>query len=388
MLNKKVTPQTPLGDISKILTTAPIAKDNKVAYKAVPKGKGTLPSTAGALIKVGINYPWKNYGWDFGNSPPGWSRTNWKSEVEKDVKELKSLGVFAVRWFLLGGGLVYGIGKGKHAPHKDLDPKRKGQWRFDDPPELKKYSGIGDYSQIKEDFKWVLGVIKKYNMKIVPSLIDYKWCLPGKPTKVAGFVKFGRSDIINDSSKRKKFFDRVLKSLLDISKNYKDVIYAWELINEPEWITQGDPNGKPVNKTVKMINMKAFVKEGVGRINAAKFKSTVGLVKADTFKRSSWDYFNLGITLHQFHYYPKTETLPVHTFSKNYPCFIGEFAMSQQKSYHWPELKNDQSVYARLKLVEKKKYPCAFPWSMKANDKASDWSQSTKDSILKYTSGK
>jgi len=386
MFNKEVTPQTPMGDTGKILTTAPIGRDGRVAYKAVPKGKGTLATPTSTLIKVGINYPWKNYGWDFGNSPTGWSRTNWKSEIEKDIKELKSLGIFAVRWFLLSDGLVYGIGK--HAPHKDSDPKRKGQWRFDDPPELKKYSGIGDYSQIKEDFKWLLSLMNKYNMKIVPSLIDFHWCFPGNPTKVAGSVKCGRSDILNDSSKRKKFFDRVLTPLLNISKNYKGAIYAWEIINEPEWVTEGDPNGDTGNKTVKMVNMKAFIKEGIGRINAAKFKSTAGLAKAGTFKNSSWDYFNLGITLHQFHYYPKGETLPVHTFSKNYPCFIGEFATAQQKSYDWPELKTDQSVYARLKLVEKKKYPCAFPWSVNANDKATEWLQGTKDSILKYTSGK
>ena len=61
-------------------------------------------------LKVGVNYPWKNYVWDFGMGPYSYSESKWKKAVQEDLTQLKNLGIFAVRWFILADGLTYGTG--------------------------------------------------------------------------------------------------------------------------------------------------------------------------------------------------------------------------------------------------------------------------------------
>src|SRR5438105_3052733 len=97
-----------------------------------------MPAHARTPIQVGINYPWKNYGWDFGPPPHGdsgapWGdRAAWRATIDEDLAGFRQLGLFAVRWFLLADGLCYGTGAGR--PHPD--PADAKQWRFDDPPAL------------------------------------------------------------------------------------------------------------------------------------------------------------------------------------------------------------------------------------------------------------
>lgn len=360
------------------------------------------------IKKVGINYPWKNYGWDFGNPPQeyipqNWVKSTWQSEVKKDILELKSLGIFAVRWFILADGMEYGT-------NHDAPKFWNGQWHFDPPKICQLKEDTSDYYQILKDFEWMLHCLSDIHIKIVPSLIDFHWCWPGKCSDKnspdqntgecnSGFVKGGRSEIILDESRRDAFFEYVLIPFLEISKKYKDTIYAWELIHEPEGATIGyaGKNEKPTVPLGKMLN---FIENGTKIINDSGFESTVGYRRSQTLM--NWkkpDSAHLGVKLHQFHYYPipgsdpNSGRIPSYRNVPN-PCFIGEFATSKNEYpdnyiYHWPDLpKTDQSVFSRLKLIESKNYACAFLWSMNAGKSASDWSQQTKDSILKYATHK
>src|SRR5512135_3215695 len=89
-------------------------------------------------IEVGINYPYFNYGWDFGDtSPPppppplGWgSRAAWKQKFTSDRIRFQSLGIKVVRWFILGDGLLYGTGSDVPTQH----PTILTDWRFNPPP--------------------------------------------------------------------------------------------------------------------------------------------------------------------------------------------------------------------------------------------------------------
>ena len=73
-------------------------------------------------MKVGINYAWKNYGWDFGepprkNSGQLWGgRAAWREHIDADLAGFVELGFFAVRWFLLGDGTTYGVGEERPQP--------------------------------------------------------------------------------------------------------------------------------------------------------------------------------------------------------------------------------------------------------------------------------
>jgi hypothetical protein len=379
-------------------------------------GSKSIPAVPPHVKPVGINYPWFKYGWDFGDPPPKWAQKDWKEkgwkkQVKKDIIELKNLGIFALRWFILADGLTYGIDE--DAPIED--PNRKGEWRF---PQVKRQQLPKLTDQFKSDFEWVIKTLGENNMKFVPSLIDFHFCWPGTPPSKQGFhdgfnkrgVKRGRSDVINFNARRIEFFNNVLKPLLEISKKYRKTIYAWELINEPEGATKGSGEGEDKDLLLaraEMNKMLEFIEEGIGIINKAGFRSTVGYRRLETILRwKGKKHQYLGVTLHQFHFYPKgkwydtvwpwsRDDLPKHFFHQKWPCFIGEFATATEKKYEWPELSSKQTVYDRLKKIEEKGYPCAFPWaSIERTAKeeqmdpykrpAHDWSDTTKKSIKKY----
>ena len=356
----------------------------------------------GRKILVGLNYPWADYGADFGIPPPGKTRAPWKAAAKlAELRELKrKYGIFAVRWFILADGLTYGTGA--EAPGNPSG----NIWTFQVPAHSPNH--------IVSDFKTLLVEIHQAGLKIIPSLIDFHWCHPGKPVG-HGYVKCGRADVIRNAANHRKFFEHILEPLLKASKGLP--IYAWELVNEPEWITIGSGQGDPSKHVIPMPTMNAFIREGIRRINAAGFDSTVGFAKMETLaEQSPWDWKSSKITKHQFHYYPlshlKPTELPEHWFSVEYPCFVGEFATvldmpevdykTQPPTYKGPDGKKDwtwllhDSVSQRLLDMEAKGYPAAFLWSKKPkdpkwsqpggpDDPATNWDTNTKNEIKKVT---
>lgn len=335
---------------------------------------------------VGINYPWINYGWDFGDPPPGWTggppvaewRAQQRRQIATDLAEFARLGLFAVRWFVMGDGTNYGFGD-------DAPQLVDGRWS------AKPLSAEHAFhEQMLDDFSFVLQTCAELKLKFVPALLDFHWCFPGEPVANTPVVKGGRAEIVLDLAKREAFFERVLEPLLDISVKYRDIIYAWELINEPEWCTnlrplapaQMPPDEK---QAVPLEIMRDFIVEGVRRINArGAFRSTVGFAHYATLDK--WDSAALGVTLHQFHYYAQNKhALPPHTFFDEYPCFIGEFASAVERD--WPELKKQglqQTITHRLNWVAEKGYPAAFLWSARGSDPATAWTRAQQEEMLAF----
>lgn len=339
-------------------------------------------------MQVGINYPWIDYGWDFGDPPPGWAGSDvaaWRAQkrerIVADFRHFAGLGLFAVRWFMLCDGLSYGTGD--EAPQL-----ANGNWQSHVLPREHPF-----HHQLGEDFEFALQTCAQFNLKLVPSLIDFHWCHQGM-TASPGVIKGGRFDILRDKRRSAAFFDNVLEPLLDISLRYPEAIYAWELINEPEWVTETRSSLKiraDANQTVTQDEMLKFLSEGMGRINHRRlpngqsaFRSTVGFAHWDTLK--DWDSPGLGLTLHQFHYYaPDDRRLPRHHFSAEHPCFIGEFATTAHRC--WPELKNidaTQPIAARLRCVAEKGYPAAFLWSAYATDEATTWTADDRQAMVSF----
>jgi hypothetical protein len=336
---------------------------------------------------VGINYPWIDYGWDFGETPPAWVgdgnlpawRESKRKRIEEDFRRFALQGIFAVRWFLLADGLNYGMGE--FAPRKI-----KKNWTFEPLP-----SGHSFYNRLCDDFEFVLQICSNNSLKIFPSLIDFGWCRQGMP--IAGYpeiIKGGRQDLVTDPAKRKAFFDRVFDPLLALSMRYRDSIYAWELINEPEWVVRRFWN-RDANRNVTRGEMKEFIAEGIQRINSkrlrdgsAAFLSSVGFAHWETLDK--WDAARLGITLHQFHYYAQqNRELPDRLYPASYPCVVGEFATAAGSD--WPDLKTrhkDQTITGRLRCIEEKGYPACFLWSARAMDPATRWTEEAHRELFAY----
>lgn len=341
-------------------------------------------------MQVGINYAWKNYGWDFGlppqkNSGSNWgARAAWQPTIEKELAEFVEIGFFCVRWFLLGDGTTYGVGAER--PH--LDPRGNGQWRFDSPPKIS--------DEFLEDFARLLRACEAAGIQLLPSLVDFHLCFPGITIPGSdGIVKSGRQDVLIDPHKRAQFFDGVLRPLLRVAAEHRKSIYAFEVMNEPEWCTRlpgvaGDLLSP--NKTVPLADMRAFLSEGASIINEAGFLSTVGFAMHPTLHL--WDSPGLGLTLHQFHFYAEPQLIPPHNFDPRWPVIVGEFATAPHRP--WPDLGGAQDVVSRLRHIEAKGYPAAFLWSANREEEHSadptspvavDYSEANRALIRKYIRG-
>jgi|SRR5579871_1164830 len=324
-------------------------------------------------MRVGINYPWFNYGWDFGAPPvsdagyPWGPRAAWRDVIDADLASLRRLGLFAARWFVLGDGANFGSGDAR--PRLDGD-----RWRFA-PPRLSD-DALADFAALLDRFR-------ASGLMLWPVLLDFDFCKAGEP--IAGtsrFVKQGRSDVIVDPAARAAFLDGTLAPLLDLTRNYRDVVDVWELINEPEFCTEEEHGPVPVPA------MRDFIRDGVGRINAAGFRSTVGFAGRPSI--DDWDSHALNISFHQFHYYGNPPRLPKQEFDPAWPLIVGEFATSTVAPHHWPELGGAQDVANRLRHIESRGFPLAFLWATDraeraGRDPAIDWSDVVQQGIMQYT---
>ena len=339
----------------------------------------TTPGRRRPGLRLGINYPWRSYGWDFGDPPrsdkgnPWGEAAAWRHFVDSDLAAFRRLGLFAVRWFLLGDGLLYGTGKGQ--PRRD---PQSGQWRFPACPPVSE--------SFVAHLRLLLERCRAAKMLLLPSLVDFHIGLPGQPVAGASaYVKCGRRDLFIDEARRDQLFDEVLGALLELAAQFRDVVYAIELVNEPEWLTrpQGD---RPA--AVDEEEMKEFIREGIGRINDAGFLSTVGFADPATLGR--WDSPRLGITLHQIHYYPG-DPLPRHVYDPRWPVIVGEFATARHRP--WPELGTRQDLRSRLAHLEAKGYPVAFLWAADTWNRESeephavDWGEANQQAVARFLRG-
>jgi hypothetical protein len=338
-------------------------------------------------VLVGVNYPWLDYGWDFGLGPPAWRggrmTPRWYDSIDAHLQHFSNLGISVVRWFILADGLTYGTGLDAPTP----DPARRRRWHFEPPP--LSHGILEHFDNLLGRFASAAGGSP---IQLLPVLIDFHFCHPGtmpvrKPDDAVprgsiedpAWVKGGRADAIADPVKRTPFLDAALEPLLEVSGRYSHVIYAWELINEPDWITKGwHPN--PLRRLpVAEGAMLAFLDEGQRRIRRAGFRSTVGFALADTLRRS-------GITadINQVHHYPGGRvTLRGHMGDRETPRILGEFATTSADV--WPDLHaTGQRVLDRLRLADSRGYELAIPWSFLSQDRHTTWSPDVEEDLRAF----
>ncbi len=213
------------------------------------------------------------------------------SFLDRNLKNLKGMGIAVVRWNLLGHGNNYGPSPTRASP--------SDSYSFSPPPRVD--------ARFARDFREILERFKRAQLQIIPSLIDFKFTgdLLYTPGPMPGLGAAARADIIRDPVKRKLFLDTMLGTLLEVSKDYPQQIYAWEVANEPFWMSfeyglNSVPSTKKRRPEVNVAQVQAFLKDATARIEAAGFKSTVGhrfFTDMTTFKAAG--------TRPQFHYYAK-----------------------------------------------------------------------------------
>lgn len=339
-------------------------------------------------MHVGVNYPWFDYGWDFGLAPPDWRRERitprWYDHIENHLEDLHDIGISIIRWFVLADGLVYGTGL--NAPRIDVASTR---WVFD-PPSMP--------VEVLDHFEELLRRITQFNavhvrpLQLLPVLIDFHFCEAGIPILTpagadpgaialdADWVKQGRNDCVVDDEKRQTFLATTLDRFLEVSGRYVDAVYAWDIINEPDWITSGWHPDRRNDHPVPLTMMNAFLRDAIERVQSAGFRATVGFGLVETLLTS-----DVHADLNQFHHYPGgTRILPPQLFEPNTAAILGEF--STVPNDIWPELDlRHQRVLNRLRTARDRGYPVAIPWSYLAKDRHSAWSEAVQQDVLTFT---
>lgn len=288
---------------------------------------------------LGVNYPWLNYGHDFGTTAWGHdgvsNETSYK-QIDTDFAYLKDQGVHVVRWFLFGDC--------RASP--EFDPNGI-------------ITGFDEY--FYPDLDAALAIAKKHNIYIILVLLDYR--LTEKPKDVNG-VKFGgHSRVIIDPTIRKTFLDNALKPLLErYGKNRR--IIAWDVFNEPEG-AMDISGGKWTSESVTTEAMRLFVMEVVDCIHAHSSQHvTLGSVS-----RQSLSYWkDSRLDFYQYHYYDNREVqspldYPCANLKLDKPCIVGEFPTKNTK----------RTMMKYLDTISKNSYAGALAWSYRGTDDASDF---------------
>jgi hypothetical protein len=372
-------------------------------------------------MEVGLNYPvpFNHDGYGLGPRPGiqqghVFESPAWKDTLPKNLARLKKMGVTVVRWFVLGNCLNYG----EETPIKISLPG-SSKWVFTPPDALDdpRYKGDNDgkVRRFEDHFQLMLQTFLTHEMKLIPSLIDFHAFFDPFDHEVSPgqhYLARGRHSILTNSTIQDKFLNTVLDKFLRISnekKEFKKVIFAWEVMNEPHW----NRDLKPAS-----LHKKAFMKPGIPddviqtflqkaceRIEKAGFESTVGHRSYKNCKD-----FETG-TVAQFHYYPRWVRTPTggtvvvnpdpHPIptqadalkelqaknSKVKDVFVGEFSslteagLTESQGDLWPELSSltgpgkDKSeadmLYERFTLLQKKGYKLALVWT-DGNDESTD----------------
>jgi len=285
---------------------------------------------------LGANYPWLNYGGDFGTNVWGHSGLSEPSNtaaLDQDFLWFEQHNIRFVRWFLFcdgRAGLVF---------NPDGSVK-----------------GLDDY--VFKDMDVAVAAAKKHNIMLMFVLLDFN--MLDSASLQYGLKLGGHAALIRDPVLRQTFFENALKPLLQRYGN-NGAIVAWEVMNEPEWGTKVWGGGQ-MKESVALFRMKDFVRETAAYIHKHSAQAvTVGCA------RRSWLFIwtDVGLDFYQYHYYPWMErhtdyNYPADRLHLNAPCLIAEVPTDNPADFH---------RYMDQALANK--YAGLMGWSYRATDKYS-----------------
>jgi hypothetical protein len=274
---------------------------------------------------VGVNYPWVDYGYDFGglghveDSPTNISGLcDYKEDLERDFKMFKESGITLVRIFIFC----------------DLRNSMKNDFS-----DKKIFFG----ASVLENLDILFSTAKKNNIKLILVLFDFH------------MAKYdSTSSFFSDSKKSKAVIASLKKLFKEISK-YKDSIYAIEPMNEPDQA------------------FFQFIRTRNDGDRLCKFLADVAVASHETLPAipvtlgisnrrdlmNNWYWFPHNIL--QYHFYSMSERYlflpfdyPANVVSRTNPVILGEV--------------EPVDIFNRISIAKKNGYGAILFWSHKAKD--------------------
>jgi hypothetical protein len=286
---------------------------------------------------IGANLPWIAYGGDFGANawrPAGGLHTR-TDDLKRALDRTAVTGVRRIRWFMLCDGRA-GIRFAAGGAPLGLD------------------------DSFYADVDAALAAARECGIEIMFVLLDFLWCRPAQ--SVAGVQLGGRAEVLRDESQRAALLERVVTPILE-RYGLDPQIFAWDIINEPEWMTCG-LGARRRRSCVPLDMMQAFVREAATLVHHYT-NHAVTLGSASAHWLEAWRH--LGLDFYQAHWYEHLErrsslARPVRELGLDRPVLLGEF----------PSRLPSMEVRRILDTARAAGYAGGFFWSVLADDAASD----------------
>ncbi len=277
---------------------------------------------------IGANIPWLRYGGDFGANAwrpeGGIAHPGERAQLDAAFARLASSGVHWVRWFLLCDGRA------------GIRFSQEGQ------PQ-----GLDDF--LLRDVDAALAIAERHGVRIMFVLLDFLWC--DAASALRGVQMGGRAPLLETAARRQALLDVVFRPVLE-RYGHEPAIFAWDIINEPEWI-----------KTLTLDSLDAFLNETISLIRSStSHPVTVGSAGLRWRDR----YAGLGLDFYQVHWYdslkhqPSLET-PVSQLGFDRPVLLGEFPTKGSR-------RTPGDIVATARAAG---YAGAFYWSVLSEDECS-----------------
>lgn len=310
------------------------------------------PLFPGNRFISGINYPWFNYGSDFGlsqfqiRSKAGGDPRQGVSgaahaAVETDLDEFNVANLQVIRWFLLcdcRAGVLFDDGRMGNSPG----------------------TPIGLESGVKADLTAALDLATSANLQLAVVLFDYLLCGSAffvdpdttKPSGPTGLGLFGHADLVSDTTKTIALLDTVVRPLVTAFQGHPQ-IFSWEIMNEPDLLTttatlvnQGAPRVNTTMPGLTWTQVQDFLTACSRAIHSGDSNA---LVTVGGARLSNLDHLKVvpGLDYLQIHHYPDQMSGPDNAHDNlptlsppDRPLVIGEFCPTPgetltQSVEHW-----------------------------------------------------
>lgn len=214
--------------------------------------------------------------------------------------------------------------------------------------------------QAMDDLDAAVDALGEQRLRAIFVLLDFSWF--ARRRVLRGVSMGGRRRLALRPESRQALLADVLAPILE-RHGRSDAVFAWDVINEPEWATLGVGSWNPA-AALRRAAMRAFIAEVVGLIHRCAVQpASVGLASAAGLPLVR----GLGLDLYQTHWYDGVEPrapldTPVAALELDRPLLLGEY----------PTRGSALAPSAILDLARARGYSGALAWSLLAEDAATD----------------
>lgn len=288
---------------------------------------------------LGANLPWQRYGLDFGANrwqpEGGVAQPGRRAALRAALESIAARGAGTIRWFMLADGRAGLLDDASGA-----------------------IGGLDDH--VFRDADAALEELDRTGLRVIFVLFDFHWFAPLRV--VEGVRLGGRGGVATIAAERHRLLERAIFPLLDRYGTHGTIL-AWEVVNEPEWVTRGTWSLSR-RWRVPRDSMRSFIGDAVAAIHDhASQPATVGSASARTLHLVQ----GLGLDVYQVHWYDHLDLRapldgPVAELGLDRPVVLGEF----------PTRGSRRAPADIVRSAREAGYAGALAWSALANDEASD----------------